>query len=119
MIKPRIAVDFNIRARGGSVRAGFEDIEYSRGIAVGDAVVAYDPSEDLIADAVVVDIDVEARLLFFDVDRSTMREVEVPGPATMSQLLGEIVTTKPGFTIGTRSVERVAVGAREETHAGQ
>lgn len=82
----RIAIDLNVRVRGRQTYAGFEDVREGRGfsrartsavngpVEVGDKVLAVEPEDRIVADAVVVDIDEERQLVYLSVDWQGFRD---------------------------------------------
>src|SRR3712207_9503354 len=61
MNRPRVAVDWNARGRDGLVRVGAEDVHP---YGVGSRVLAFDPTDETSASAVVVHIDADRGLAF-------------------------------------------------------
>lgn len=72
-----VEIDFNVRARGGLTRAQFDA---GSPVVAGDEVIARDSDEDLEADALVVEVELDPAdptlrrgLIFLEVDRATVR----------------------------------------------
>jgi hypothetical protein len=58
----RVKVDFNNLARGGQVRASLRHLEGE--VHLGDVIEAYDPADDLVVEATVMDIDLERKRMY-------------------------------------------------------
>jgi hypothetical protein len=87
-----IEIDPNVRVRGNKTYAGFEDVQ-ERGeltiarperatapVAAGDKVLAWESEDDIVTDAVVVDVDLERRIVYLAVDWHGWRERAAGGP---------------------------------------
>jgi hypothetical protein len=82
--RPRIEIDPNVRVRGNKAYAGFEDVQAAgqltrtrlRGIPVsaGQRVLAWEPEDDIVTDAVVVDMDEDRQLIYLAVEWGSWRE---------------------------------------------
>jgi hypothetical protein len=80
----RIEIDPNVRVRGNKTFAGFEDVQEHgqltrtrlRDVPVtaGEAVLAWEPEDNIVTDAVVVDVDEEKRLVYLAVEWGRWRE---------------------------------------------
>jgi len=85
MTVTRIEIDPNVRVRGSKTYAGFEDVQ-ERGeltrtrppdgapVSVGEKVLAWESEDNIVTDAVVVDVDYEKRFVYLAVEWSQWRE---------------------------------------------
>lgn len=82
----RIAIDPNVRVRGNKTYAGYEDVQAagqltrtrtSRAeapVSVGQRVLAWESEDDIVTDAVVVDVDDEKQVIYLAVEWGNWRE---------------------------------------------
>lgn len=68
----RISVDLNVRVHGNQTYAGFEDTEQP--VHVGEQVLAWEPEDDIVADATVTEVDGQRRLIYLAVDWYSFRQ---------------------------------------------
>lgn len=80
----RIAIDLNVRVRGGQTYVGFEDVRIPgfsaddpvdlEHIRPGTPVTAFEEETGVIADATVTAVDEEARLVYLAVNWQSFRD---------------------------------------------
>ncbi len=72
---PRVQVDPNVRTEGNGTYAGFEDV---RGvISLGSDVILYEPESMIEGAGRVIGFDVEARIVYLEVDWPSFHDVEL------------------------------------------
>jgi hypothetical protein len=76
-MEPRVEIDLNARAADGSVPAGFESS--NQPLAIGQAVLAVQSDDEIVADAIVERLSPERRTYFLRVKWETMRD-DAPSP---------------------------------------
>ena len=69
---PRVPIDLNDRSHGGLTRARLADA--SAPVGAGDAVVACEPEEGVVALAHVRQVDSDKGLIFLEVDWASLRD---------------------------------------------
>lgn len=64
----RIAIDLNVRVRGNGTYSGFEHVKPGGIVTVGREVEVYENETGAVGRGRVTDVDVNRRLVFLDVD---------------------------------------------------
>jgi hypothetical protein len=86
---PRVQIDPNVRTEGNGTYAGFEDV---RGVlALGVEVILYEPESMIEGVGRVTRLDVEAGIVYLDVDWSSFHDVELnPAPVASVVISGGV-----------------------------
>lgn len=80
--KTRVAIDPNIRIRGNSTYAGFEDVDGP--IAVGEMVEVIESESGLVGQGKVTEIDGERKLVYLSVDWASLTDMGTSSNGTPS-----------------------------------
>ena len=96
----RVKVDFNRLVRGGQVRASLRHVEGD--LQPGDMVTAYDPSEDLIVEATVMEVDLERKRVYLLPHWDAADEIDLPTARVRLVAVGVGLQTLNGTTSAVR-----------------
>ena len=128
----RIAIDPNVRVRGGLTYSGYEDVDGE--LPLDGQVEVYEPEGDLLGMGRVVDVDEKARLVYVEVEWSTLRprlgplstnvrllsgrgwvailDANVHNEAVAPSVEARTIATRPGLERGSSSLEPQVGGER-------